>query len=111
MPLDAPETDVVQHMPEGFTAAFAQRLNQGCAIEVQEATNGDLLTTGLALIAPGNRHALLRRDGAHYTVEVIDSALVSRHRPSVDVHFPSVAQRAGAHASGVILPGMGTDAP
>ena len=109
MPTDAPGIVVVQHMPEGFTAAFAQRLNQGCAIEVKEAANGDLLTTGLALIAPGNRHALLRRDGAHYTVEVIDGALVSRHRPSVDVLFRSVAQSAGAKAIGVILTGMGND--
>lgn len=109
MPADAPGIVVVQHMPEGFTAAFAQRLNQGCAIEVKEAANGDLLTTGLALIAPGNRHALLRRDDAGYAVEVIDGALVSRHRPSVDVLFRSVAQSAGAKAIGVILTGMGND--
>ncbi len=88
---------------------FAQRLNQACAIEVKEAANGDLLTTGLALIAPGNRHALLRRNGPRYTVEVIDGALVSRHRPSVDVLFRSVAQSAGANAIGVILTGMGND--
>jgi len=109
MPSDAPGIVVVQHMPEGFTAAFAQRLNQGCAIEVKEAANGDLLTTGLALIAPGNRHVLLRRDDASYAVEVIDGALVSRHRPSVDVLFRSVAQSAGAKAIGVILTGMGND--
>lgn len=109
MPTDAPGIVVVQHMPEGFTAAFAQRLNQGCAIEVKEAANGDLLTTGLALIAPGNRHALLRRADAGYAVEVIDGALVSRHRPSVDVLFRSVAQSAGAKAIGVILTGMGSD--
>lgn len=109
MPADAPGIVVVQHMPEGFTAAFAQRLNQTCAIEVREAAHGDSLTTGLAMIAPGNRHLLLCRDGARYAVEVIDGALVSRHRPSVDVLFRSVAQSAGANAVGAILTGMGSD--
>jgi len=109
MPAEAPGIIVVQHMPEGFTAAFAQRLNQTCTIEVKEAANGDFLSTGLALIAPGNRHLLLRREGGRYTVEVIDGALVSRHRPSVDVLFRSVAQSAGANAIGVILTGMGSD--
>ena len=109
MPADAPGIVVVQHMPEGFTAAFAQRLNQTCAIEVKEAAHGEFLTTGLALIAPGNRHLLLRREGGRYAVEVLDGALVSRHRPSVDVLFRSVAQSAGANAVGVILTGMGND--
>src|SRR5258705_10590415 len=97
MPADAPGIVVVQHMPEGFTAAFAQRLNQGCAIEVQEATNGDLLTTGLALIAPGNLHALLRRAGAHYTVEVFYGPLVFRIRPCADDLFTSCAKNPGPH--------------
>ena len=109
MPTDAPGMVVVQHMTEGFTGAFAQRLNQSCAIEVKEAVNGEPLTTGLALIAPGNRHSILRRDGTRYAVEVIDGPLVSRHRPSVDVLFRSVAQSAGANAIGVILTGMGSD--
>ena len=109
MPANAPGIVAVQHMPEGFTAAFAHRLNQTCTIEVKEAANGDFLTTGLALIAPGNRHLLLRHDDGHYAVEVIDGALVSRHRPSVDVLFRSVAHSAGAHAIGVILTGMGSD--
>ncbi|HEY7219341.1 MAG TPA: chemotaxis response regulator protein-glutamate methylesterase [Candidatus Binatia bacterium] len=109
MPLDAPGMVVVQHMPEGFTKAFAQRLNQTCAIEVREAVNGDPLTAGLALVAPGNRHSLLVRDGTRYTVEVSDGPLVSRHRPSVDVLFRSVAQAAGANAIGIILTGMGSD--
>ncbi len=109
MPTDAPGMLVVQHMPEGFTKAFAQRLNQGCSIEVREAANGDRITPGLALVAPGNRHSILRRDGSRYVVEVIDGPLVSRHRPSVDVLFRSVAQSAGANAIGVILTGMGND--
>lgn len=109
MPPDAPGMAVVQHMPEGFTAAFAQRLNQICRIEVKEAVNGDRITAGRALIAPGNRHITVRRNGAQYVVEVSDGPLVSRHRPSVDVLFRSVAQCAGANAVGVIMTGMGND--
>jgi two-component system chemotaxis response regulator CheB len=108
-PADAPGMVVVQHMPEGFTKAFAQRLNQSCAIEVREAGNGEPLTAGLALIAPGNRHSVLVRDGTGYFVQVSDGPLVSRHRPSVDVLFRSVAQVAGGNAIGVILTGMGSD--
>ena len=109
MPPHAPGLVVVQHMPEGFTAAFAQRLNQSCRIEVKEAANGDRVAAGRALIAPGNRHILVRRNGAQYSVEVADGPLVSRHRPSVDVLFRSVAQSAGANAVGVIMTGMGND--
>jgi len=109
MPTDAPGLVVVQHMPEGFTAAFAQRLNQTCRIEVKEASNGDRIATGRALIAPGNLHTLVRRNGAQYVVEVSDGPLVSRHRPSVDVLFRSVAQSAGLNAVGVIMTGMGND--
>jgi len=109
MPPDAPGLVVVQHMPEGFTAAFAQRLNQTCEIEVKEAVNGDRIATGRALIAPGNRHTMVRRNGAQYVVEVADGPLVSRHRPSVDVLFRSVAQSAGPNAIGVIMTGMGND--
>lgn len=109
MPLNAPGLVVVQHMPEGFTAAFAQRLNQTCQIEVKEAAHGDWVREGRALVAPGNRHTVLVRSGAHYTVEVTDGPLVSRHRPSVDVLFRSVAQAAGPNAVGVILTGMGND--
>jgi two-component system, chemotaxis family, protein-glutamate methylesterase/glutaminase len=76
---------------------------------VKEAANGDRVMTGSALIAPGNRHLILRREGTRYAVEVIDGPLVSRHRPSVDVLFRSVAQAAGTNAVGVILTGMGTD--
>jgi len=109
MPPDAPGFVVVQHMPENFTTAFAQRLNQICRIEVKEAAHGDRVVEGRALIAPGNRHLLLRRSGAHYIVEVNDGPLVSRHRPSVDVLFRSVAQAAGSNAIGVIMTGMGDD--
>jgi two-component system chemotaxis response regulator CheB len=109
MPEDAPGIVIVQHMPERFTAAFAQRLNQLCRVEVKEAAPGDRVQQGRALIAPGNRHLMLRRHGAHYEVELSDGPRVSRHRPSVDVLFRSIAQTAGAHALGVILTGMGDD--
>lgn len=109
MPPAAPGLIVVQHMPEGFTAAFARRLNELCRMEVKEAADGDRVAAGRALIAPGNLHTLVRRDGAQYVAEVIDGPLVSRHRPSVDVLFRSVAKAAGANAIGVIMTGMGSD--
>ncbi len=109
MPEDAPGLIIVQHMPERFTAAFAQRLDQLCRIEVKEAVAGDRVQQGRALIAPGNRHVVLRRHGPHYEVELSDGPRVSRHRPSVDVLFRSVAQTAGTHAMGVLLTGMGDD--
>jgi len=109
MPTDAPGLVVVQHMPEGFTAAFAQRLDRSCHIKVKEAAHGDPVVAGRALIAPGNRHLLVRRDGARYAVEVNDGPLVSRHRPSVDILFRSVARCAGVNAVGVLLTGMGSD--
>ncbi len=109
MPPDAPGLVVVQHMPELFTRAFADRLDGLCRIRVKEAADGERLTPGRALVAPGNRHTLVTRSGAHYAVEVRDGPLVSRHRPSVDVLFRSVAQAAGPNAIGVILTGMGSD--
>jgi two-component system chemotaxis response regulator CheB len=109
MPLDAPGMVIVQHMPEGFTSAFAQRLNQSCRIEVKEAASGDRIVSGRALIAPGNRHILVQRSGAYYVVEVVEGPLVSRHRPSADVLFRSVAQAVGPNAIGVIMTGMGND--
>ena len=109
MPADAPGMVIVQHMPERFTAAFAQRLNATCRMQVKEAADGDRISAGRALIAPGNRHVLVRRDGAQYRVQLDDGPLVSRHRPSVDVLFRSVAQAAGPNAVGVILTGMGSD--
>ena len=109
MPQDCPGIVAVQHMPEGFTAAFARRLNSNCAIEVREATDGDPIVPGRAYIAPGNRHTYVRRMGPTYFLEVRDGALVSRHRPSVNVLFRSVAEAAGANAVGVLLTGMGDD--
>jgi two-component system, chemotaxis family, protein-glutamate methylesterase/glutaminase len=109
MPEDAPGIIVVQHMPEGFTAAFANRLDKTCRIRVKEAAQGDAIIAGRALIAPGNRHTLARHTGSGYRAEIIDGPLVSRHRPSVDVLFRSVAQTAGVNAVGVILTGMGND--
>jgi len=109
LPPDAPGMVIVQHMPEVFTAAFAQRLNQTCRIAVKEAAEGDRIIDGRALIAPGNRHLLVVRDGAEYRVHLNDGPLFSRHKPSVDVLFRSLAQSAGPNAVGVILTGMGDD--
>lgn len=100
---------VVQHMPEGFTRSFAQRLDDESMMDVAEATDGALVTPGRVLVAPGNLHMLLRRSGAVYRVELKDGPPVSRHRPSVDVLFRSAAQAAGSNAVGVLLTGMGTD--
>ena len=100
---------IVQHMPEKFTAMFAQRLHGLCQIEVREACNGDRVIPGRALIAPGGRHMMLKRSGAQYLVEVVDGPLVNRHKPSVDVLFRSVAKFAGANALGIIMTGMGDD--
>ncbi|MCC6695838.1 MAG: chemotaxis response regulator protein-glutamate methylesterase [Candidatus Hydrogenedentes bacterium] len=109
LPANAPGTCVVQHMPEHFTRSFANRLNSLCAMEVKEAENGDTVSPGKVLIAPGNYHMLLKRSGAVYYVEVKSGPLVSRHRPSVDVLFKSVARFAGRNAVGVIMTGMGAD--
>lgn len=109
LPRVCPGIVIVQHMPENFTAAFAQRLNQLCEIEVKEASHGDRVVAGRALIAPGGKHMLLKRSGAQYHVDVIDGPLVSRHRPSVNVLFRSVAQSAGKNALGIIMTGMGDD--
>lgn len=109
LPRVCPGIVIVQHMPEKFTGAFAARLNELCRIEVREAKNSDRVLPGLALIAPGGRHMLLKRNGAQYHVEIVDGPPVSRHRPSVDVLFRSVAKCAGKNALGVIMTGMGDD--
>lgn len=109
LPAHAPGLVIVQHMPEKFTAQFAQRLHGLCAITVKEAADQDSVIPGQALIAPGNRHLLLKRSGSRYYVEVRDGPLVSRHRPSVDVLFRSTARYAGSNALGVIMTGMGDD--
>ena len=109
MPRNSPGIVIVQHMPANFTSAFAERLNQICRIEVKEAEDGDSVINGRALIAPGNFHMLIRRNGAQYFVNVKDGPLVHHQRPAVDVLFNSVAQYAGNNAVGVILTGMGAD--
>ena len=109
LPRVCPGLVIVQHMPEKFTASFAERLNGLCQIEVREAKNNDRVIPGLALIAPGGKHMMLKRSGAYYHVEVIDGPVVNRHRPSVDVLFRSVAKFAGRNATGIIMTGMGDD--
>jgi len=109
LPRNAPGTIIVQHMPSNFTGPFAERLNGLCAMEVREARNGDSITPGVALIAPGDYHMVVRRSGARYYVEIGSGEKVSGHRPSADVLFNSVAKIAGVNAIGVILTGMGGD--
>lgn len=109
LPAVCPGIVIVQHMPEKFTAMFAERLNGLCQIEVREAKHGDRVIPGRALIAPGGKHMMLTRSGAQYTVEVVDGPLVNRHRPSVDVLFRSCAKFAGRNALGIIMTGMGDD--
>lgn len=109
LPRVCPGIVVVQHMPEKFTGEFAKRLNGLCQMEVREAQNGDRVLPGRVLIAPGGRHMLLKRNGAQYHVDVVDGPPVSRHRPSVDVLFRSVAKFAGKNALGIIMTGMGDD--
>jgi len=109
LPADSPGIVIVQHMPENFTAAFARRLDSLCRVTVKEAETNDSVVRGRALIAPGNRHTLLKRSGARYYVEITDGPLVCRHRPSVDVLFRSAARYAGKNAVGVIMTGMGDD--
>jgi len=109
LPPNTPGIVIVQHMPEKFTLSFAERLNQICRINVKEAENGDQIIPGRALVAPGNKHLLIKRRGTNYYVEVVSGQLVNRHRPSVDVLFRSVAIAAGKNATGIILTGMGDD--
>ncbi len=109
LPANSPGMVITQHMPEMFTKSFAERLNERCKVEVKEAEDGDSVTTGVALIAPGNKHMLLRRSGARYFVQIKDGPLINQQRPSVDVMFRSVAKAAGKNSVGVILTGMGAD--
>ncbi|MCQ7926290.1 chemotaxis response regulator protein-glutamate methylesterase, partial [Salmonella enterica] len=109
MPEDMPGIAIVQHMPEGFTKSFSNSLDQISRLSVKEAETGDKLYRGRVLIAPGNRHMLIKRVGKDYFVEVKEGPLVNRHRPSVDVLFRSAARYAGPNAIGVILTGMGND--
>ena len=109
MPVECPPIVVTQHMPEGFTRMFAARLDRECRIAVREAQHGDPLRPGMAFIAPGHSHLLVRKRASGYTCQLSDAEPVSRHRPSVDVLFASVATQVGRHALGVILTGMGRD--
>ena len=109
LPRVCPGLVIVQHMPEHFTAAFAQRLDGLCQLEVREARHGDRVLPGLALIAPGGRHMQVARSGAQYRIEILDGPPVSRHKPSVDVLLRSVAHSAGRNALGIIMTGMGDD--
>lgn len=109
LPANSPSVIVVQHMPEAFTKAFAERLNSLCQVEVKEAASKDYLGIGQVFIAPGDKHMVLRRSGARYYLEVGSGEKVSGHKPSVDVLFNSVSKAAGSNAIGVILTGMGKD--
>jgi len=109
LPGDCPGIAIVQHMPEKFTAMYAQRLDGNCAMRVREARDGDRLERGVVLIAPGGRHMSLRKAGGQYFVVVADGPPVNRHKPSVDVLFKSAAECAGADALAIILTGMGDD--
>jgi two-component system, chemotaxis family, protein-glutamate methylesterase/glutaminase len=109
LPATAPGTVIVQHMPESFTAAFAARLNTVSAMEVREARDGDLIVNGLALLAPGNKHMMVQRNGARYVAQIKDGPAIHHQRPAVDPLFESVAASVGRNAVGVILTGMGAD--
>ena len=109
MPPNGPGTVITQHMPSPFTRTFAERLNAICGMQVREAKDGDAVSPGVALLAPGNRHMVLRRSGSSYHVNVKDGPRINRHRPSVDILFRSVAETAGRNAVGVLLTGMGGD--
>jgi two-component system, chemotaxis family, protein-glutamate methylesterase/glutaminase len=109
LPADIPGTVIVQHMPEVFTKTFADRLNNVCSMRVQEAKDGDPVSPGLALVAPGGKHMVLQQSGALNIVRLKDGPMVHYQRPAVDVLFQSVARYVGRNAVGVILTGMGAD--
>ena len=109
MPPDAPAIVITQHMPPGFTASFAHRMDSLCRVRVKEAEHGERILPGYAYIAPGGRHFAIGRSGANYVAVLSDEQPVNRHRPSVEVLFLSAARHAGANAVGVMLTGMGRD--
>jgi two-component system chemotaxis response regulator CheB len=109
LPADAPGIAITQHMPEKFTAMYAQRLNGICAMNVREAKDGDRLERGVALIAPGGMHMQMRKAAGQYFMHVVDGPPVNRHKPSVDVLFRSAAECAGRDVLGIIMTGMGDD--
>jgi two-component system chemotaxis response regulator CheB len=109
LPANIPGTVVVQHMPPGFTTQMAERLDRASAVTVKEAQGGEIIEPGTVYVAPGDRHLLVRKKGTKYVIELRDGPRVSRHKPSVDVLFKTVAEAAGSDAVGVILTGMGRD--
>lgn len=109
LPKSSPGIAIVQHMPENFTYAFAERLKKLTKLDVKEAKNGDLIEPGVVLIAPGNKHLLVDLEKNNYVAKIKDGPLISRHRPSVDVLFRSVSKCAGKNALGIIMTGMGDD--
>lgn len=109
LPPDCPGIVITQHMPPGFTASFASRLNSLCQVRVKEAEHGERILQGHAYIAPGGKHLSVARSGANYVAEVSDGESVNRHKPSVEVLFRSVAQQVGPNAMGIMLTGMGAD--
>jgi two-component system, chemotaxis family, protein-glutamate methylesterase/glutaminase len=109
MPADTPGMVIVQHMPQAFTGAFAERLNKSCAMQVREARDLDDVTTGTALIAPGDKHMIIVKNGSRFQVRIKDGPRVHFQRPSVDVLFQSVAANSGPNSIGIILTGMGSD--
>jgi len=109
LPADSPGIAIVQHMPEKFTAMYAQRMNGICAMNIREARDGDRLERGVVLIAPGGKHLQLRKGGGQYFAVVLDGPPVNRHKPSVDVLFKSVAECAGGDVLAIMLTGMGDD--
>ena len=109
LPGDAPGIAIVQHMPEKFTAMYAQRLDSICAMRIKEAKDGDRLERGVVLIAPGGKHMQLRKNGGQYYAAVADGPPVNRHKPSVDVLFKSLADATNGDALAIMLTGMGDD--
>ncbi len=109
LPGNSPPIVIVQHMPQNFTKAFADRLNTLCSIQVKEAEDGEYLSVGKALIAPGNKHMEIRRSGTSYYVALLDGPMMFHQRPAVEILFNSVAKYAGKNAVGAILTGMGKD--
>ena len=109
LPGDSPGIAIVQHMPEKFTAMYAERLDGICPMNIREARDGDRLERGVVLIAPGGRHLQLRKAGGQYFVVIVDGPPVNRHKPAVDVLFRTTAECAGQDVLGVILTGMGDD--
>ncbi|MFG6463892.1 chemotaxis response regulator protein-glutamate methylesterase [Roseateles sp. DXS20W] len=109
LPADAPGIAIVQHMPERFTAMYAQRLDGLCNMSVREARDGDRLERGVVLIAPGGKHMKLRKNAGQYYAVVLDGPPVNRHKPSVDVLFRSLAEHTNGDALAIMLTGMGDD--